>query len=232
MSAEVTSVSKENTVEIKKRESEEKTAIQVEKVLVSVGRSPNVEDVGLESMSIKHTQKGIQVNEYYQTSQPTIYAIGDVIPSMQLAHVAVKEGQIAVDHLLGKNPRILNEGLIPRCIYTQPEIASIGLPYEQVISQNKGNLVKGTGRFMANGKALIEREADGFVEILSEKETEDILYVGMIGPHVTELIAETSLAMNMDASPEELIDAIHPHPTLSEIIVEAAADTYDLSINQ
>ncbi|MGX7060218.1 dihydrolipoyl dehydrogenase [Vagococcus humatus] len=230
LSAEVTAVSN-NQVEITKGETGEKINLPVEKVLVSVGRCANVEDVGLESMSIRHDQKGIQVNQYYQTSQPTIYAIGDVIPGIQLAHVAVREGQIAVDHLLGKNPKLLDEKLIPKCVYTQPELASIGVPYAQIKKMKKDTLT-GTGRFMANGKALIERETEGFVEIIAEKETEDILYIGMIGPHVTELIAEASLGMNMDGSPEEFMDAIHPHPSLSESMVEAAADIYNLSINQ
>lgn len=194
---------------------------KAEKMLVSVGRQANIEGIGLENTEIQ-TEKGfIVTNEFYQTKESHIYAIGDVIGGLQLAHVASHEGIAAVEHIAGKNPSPMNYSLISKCIYSSPEAASVGLTEDEAIE--KGFKVK-TGKFSfrAIGKALVFGEADGFVKIIANEETDDLLGVHMIGPHVTDMITEAGIAMVLDATPWEMAHTIHPHPTLSEAIGEAA----------
>jgi dihydrolipoamide dehydrogenase len=192
-----------------------------EKVLVSVGRQANVEGIGLENTEIQVEKGFIVTNEFYQTKESHIYAIGDVIGGLQLAHVASHEGIIAVEHIAGENPSPMDYNLVSRCIYSSPEVSSVGITEDQAIE--KGFEVK-TGKFSfrAIGKALVFGESDGFVKIIADKETNDILGVHMIGPHVTDMISEAGLAMVLDATPWEIAHTIHPHPTLSEAIGEAA----------
>lgn len=192
-----------------------------DKVLVSVGREPNSENLGLQNTDIAVENGFIQVNEYYQTKESHIYAIGDVIGGMQLAHVASHEGITAVDHIAGQNPLPLDYLNIPRCVYSNPEIASVGLTEEQALE--KGHQLKiGKFSFQAIGKALIFGDTDGFVKIISDKETNDILGIHIIGPHATDLISEAGLARVLDATAWEVAHSIHPHPSLSEAIGEAA----------
>lgn len=194
---------------------------KAEKMLVSVGRQANIEGIGLENTEIQ-TEKGfIVTNEFYQTKESHIYAIGDVIGGLQLAHVASHEGIVAVEHIAGKNPSPMNYTLISKCVYSNPEAASVGLTEEEAVE--KGFKVKiGKFSFRAIGKALVFGESDGFVKIIANEETDDLLGVHMIGPHVTDMITETGLAMVLDATPWEIAHTIHPHPTLSEAIGEAA----------
>jgi dihydrolipoamide dehydrogenase len=194
---------------------------KAEKLLVSVGRQANVEGIGLENTEIQVEKGFIVTNEFYQTKESHIYAIGDVIGGLQLAHVASHEGIIAVEHIARKDPSALNYDLVSRCIYSNPEVSSVGITEEQ--AKEKGHKVKvGKFSFRAIGKALVFGESDGFVKIVADEETNDILGVHMIGPHVTDMITEAGLAMVLDATPWEIAHTIHPHPTLSEAIGEAA----------
>lgn len=208
----------------------EDDVLTVDKVMVAVGRKPNVEGIGLQNTSIKYDQQGIQVNEFYQTTEDHIYAIGDCIDTLQLAHVAEKEGEIAVSHMLNETAETIQYVNVPRCTYTTPEIASVGYTKETVPEDKKVTI--GTFNFTGNGKALIEGEAEGFVEVIRDEETDDLLGVSIIGPHATDLIAEASTSIYLDATPLEVGEAIHAHPTLSEAIQEAALDTYHLAIHK
>lgn len=192
-----------------------------EKLLVSVGRQANVEGIGLENTEIQLEKGFIQTNEFFQTKESHIYAIGDVIGGLQLAHVASHEGIVAVEHIAGENPHPIDYTLVSKCIYSSPEAASVGLTEDE--AKEKGYEVK-TGKFSfkAIGKALVYGMSDGFVKIVADKETNDILGVHMIGPHVTDMISEAGLAKVLDATPWEVAHTIHPHPTLSEAIGEAA----------
>ena len=192
-----------------------------EKILVSVGRLANIEDIGLENTDIQVDQGVIQVNEYFQTKESHIYAIGDVIGGLQLAHVASHEGIIAVEHIGGMNPDPLDNTLVPKCIYSSPEIASVGLTEEE--AREKGLKLKiGKFPFRAVGKALVYGESDGFVKIIADQDTDDVLGVHIIGPHATDMISEAGLARLFDAASWEVAHAIHPHPALSEALGEAA----------
>ncbi|WLR56411.1 dihydrolipoyl dehydrogenase [Mesobacillus subterraneus] len=192
-----------------------------DKLLVSVGRQANVEGIGLENTEIQLEKGFIQTNEFFQTKESHIYGIGDVIGGLQLAHLASHEGIVAVEHIANQNPHPIDYTLVSKCIYSSPEAASVGLTEDE--AKEKGHDVK-TGKFSfkAIGKALVYGESDGFVKIIADKETNDILGVHMIGPHVTDMISEAGLAKVLDATPWEIAHTIHPHPTLSEAIGEAA----------
>ncbi|MCM3566679.1 dihydrolipoyl dehydrogenase [Neobacillus mesonae] len=194
---------------------------KAEKILVSVGRQANTEGIGLENTEIQIEKGFIAVNPYFQTKESHIYAIGDCIGGLQLAHVASHEGIIAVEHIAGKKPDPLEYHLVSRCIYSNPEVSSVGITEEQAI-ENGHKVKTGKFSFKAIGKALVFGEADGFVKIIADDVTDDLLGVHMIGPHVTDMISEAGLALVLDAVPWEIAQTIHPHPTLSEAIGEAA----------
>lgn len=198
-----------------------KQSLQAERMLVSVGREANTANIGIENTDIVLSNGYIQTNDYFQTKESHIYAIGDVIGGMQLAHVASREGIVAIEHMAGKETYPINYENVPTCIYSSPEIASVGLT--EKAAKEKGYDIKvGKFPFKAIGKALVFGESDGFVKIIADKKTNDILGIHMIGPHVTDLISEAGLAKVLDATPWELSQSIHPHPALSEIIGEAA----------
>ncbi|MCY7749534.1 dihydrolipoyl dehydrogenase [Bacillus inaquosorum] len=199
----------------------ETVTYSAEKMLVSIGRQANIEGIGIENTDIVTENGVISVNENCQTKESHIYAIGDVIGGLQLAHVASHEGIIAVEHFAGLNPHPLDPTLVPKCIYSSPEAASVGLTEEEA-KENGHNVKIGKFPFMAIGKALVYGESDGFVKIVADHDTDDILGVHMIGPHVTDMISEAGLAKVLDATPWEVGQTIHPHPTLSEAIGEAA----------
>lgn len=191
------------------------------KILVSVGRQANVEGIGLENTDIIVSKGFISTNAYYQTKESHIYAIGDCIGGLQLAHVASYEGITAIEHITHNDPHIIDTELVPKCIYSRPEVASVGLT--EYAAEERGYDVKvGKFSFKSIGKALIFGESDGFVKIIADKKTNDILGIHMIGPHVTELISEAGLAKVLDATPWEIAHSIHPHPSLSEALGEAA----------
>ncbi|MBS4194602.1 dihydrolipoyl dehydrogenase [Lederbergia citri] len=208
----------------------EKT-FSADKILVSVGRKPNTDNIGLQNTDIQFLDNGsIKVNPSLQTKESHIYAIGDVIGGLQLAHVASHEGIKAVEHIAGLNPDSIVYENIPKCIYSSPEVASVGLTEKE--AREKGYNVKiGKFPFKAVGKALVVGNADGFVKIVADDITNDILGIHMIGPHVTDMISEAGLARVLDATPWEVGNSVHPHPTLSEAIGEAALAVDGLSIH-
>ncbi|WP_339228068.1 dihydrolipoyl dehydrogenase [Oceanobacillus sp. FSL K6-2867] len=199
----------------------EKQSLQAEKMLVSVGREANTANIGIENTDISLVNGYIETNDYFQTKESHIYAIGDVIGGMQLAHVASREGIVAVEHIAGKQTYPIHYENVPTCIYSNPEIASVGLT-EKAAKENGYDIKVGKFPFKAIGKALVFGESEGFVKIIADQKSNDILGIHMIGPHVTDLISEAGLAKVLDATPWELSQAIHPHPALSEIIGEAA----------
>ncbi|MBB4825668.1 dihydrolipoamide dehydrogenase [Sporosarcina luteola] len=197
------------------------TEFTAERMLVSVGRQANVEGIGLENTEIQVEKGFIQTKSTFQTKESHIYAVGDVIGGLQLAHVASHEGILAVEHIAGQPVESLDYTKIARCIYSSPEASSVGLTEKQ--AKDQGFDVKvGKFPFAAIGKALINGHADGFVKIIADKETDDILGIHMIGSHVTDLISEAGLAMVLDATPWEIASTVHPHPSLSEVMGEAA----------
>lgn len=214
-------LSKENGVSISAEVKGEVKEFKGEKILVSVGRRANVEGIGIENTEILVERGFIQTNEFFQTKESHIYAIGDVIGGLQLAHVASHEGIIAVEHIAGEDTHPLDYNLVSKCIYSSPEVAQVGLTEDQAKEQGF-NIKTGKFSFRAIGKALVFGESDGFVKIVADKDTDDILGVHMIGPHVTDMISEAGLAMVLNATPWEVANTIHPHPTLSEAIGEAA----------
>jgi dihydrolipoamide dehydrogenase len=212
---------KGNGVTIKAEHNGEQKMFTAEKMLVSVGRQANIEGIGIENTDIVVEKGFIQTNEFYQTKESHIYAIGDVIGGLQLAHVASHEGIVAVEHIAGQNPSPIDYTMISKCVYSRPEVASVGLTEEE--AKAKGYDVKvGKFPFKAIGKALVFGEAEGFVKIVADQKTNDLLGVHMVGPHVTDMISEAGLARVLDATPWEVAHTIHPHPTLSEAMAEAA----------
>lgn len=201
-----------------------------EKIMISVGRMANIDSIGLDNTKIVVENGFIKVNESYQTKESHIYAIGDIIATPQLAHVAMREGLLAANHLSGKSVTPLVYDDIAKCVYTSPEIASIGISEE--LAKDRGLDVK-TGKFSfrGNGKALVYGEGDGFVKVVADKKTNDLLGVSIIGPHATDLISEAALARFLDATAWEIGQTIHPHPTLSEALGEAALMVDGLGIH-
>ncbi|WLR49714.1 dihydrolipoyl dehydrogenase [Bacillus tianshenii] len=208
-------------ITIKAEHKGEEKSFSAEKLLVSVGRQANSEDIGLQNTDIEVENGFIKVNDYMQTKESHIYAIGDVIGGMQLAHVASHEGILAVEHIAGEKCDPIDYSMVSKCVYSNPEVASVGLTEEE--AKDLGYDVKtGKFQFRAIGKALVFGEADGFVKFVTDKDSEDLLGVHMIGPHVTDMISEAGLARVLDATAWEVAHTIHPHPTLAEAIGEAA----------
>ena len=188
--------------------------------LVSTGRVPNVEDLKLEMLGIVYDSKGIQVDETYQTNVPGIYAIGDVIGGQMLAHVASEEGIAAVEHIMGLKGHMRYDA-VPGCVFTFPEIAAVGLSEED--ARGKGiDYISSKFLFGANGKALTIGEEEGFVKVLAETQTKEIIGVHIMGPHASDLIHEAVLAVENKMTTEDISSVIHAHPTLSEALMEAA----------
>lgn len=192
-----------------------------EKVLVSVGRQANTEGIGIENTDIEIEKGYIKTRPTFQTKESHIYAIGDCIGGLQLAHVASHEGIAAIEHIANQTPEPMDYEKISRCIYSSPEAASVGITEKQ--AKDRGFSVKiGKFPFQAVGKALVNGKPEGFVKIVADEKTDDVLGVHMIGAGVTDMISEAGLAMVLDATPWEIADTIHPHPSLSEVIGEAA----------
>ncbi len=212
----------EGSVELLARSVGDKTeTFRAEKVLMAVGRRPLSDGIGLEAMGVA-TEKGyIKVDATMRTNVSGVYAIGDVIPTQALAHLASAEGVLAVEHMAGRPTRPINYDQIPGCTYCSPEIGSIGLT-EAKARERGYEVVVGKFPFSAVGKARILNQASGFVKIVAEKKYDEVLGVHIIGPAATELIAEAGAAMKLEATSEELVNTIHAHPTLSEAIHEAA----------
>ncbi|MCM3902213.1 MAG: dihydrolipoyl dehydrogenase [Pyrinomonadaceae bacterium] len=209
----------------------EAVKLEAEMLLVAVGRMPYTEGLGLEGTEIKVEKGFIQVDEFQQTGEKGVYAIGDVVPTPLLAHLASKEGMVAAEHIAGdKDVRPINLRLVPNCTYCDPEVASVGLT--EAKAREMGYEVKlGKFPFSASGKARIIGEEEGFVKIVSEAKYDEILGVHIIGPHATELIAEACVAMQLESTAEELGRTMHAHPTVSEAIMEAAEGVHGLTVH-
>lgn len=208
----------------------ETTEFTAEKMLVSVGRQANTEGIGIENTEIQLDKGYIQTKPTFQTKESHIYAIGDCIGGLQLAHVASHEGISAIEHIAGKQTEPMNYTNISRCIYSSPEAASVGLTEAQ--AKEQGFDVKvAKFPFAAIGKALVNGNSEGFVKIIADKKTNDLLGVHMIGAHVTDLISEAGLAMVLDATPWEVASTIHPHPSLSEVMGEASLAVDGIAIH-
>jgi dihydrolipoamide dehydrogenase len=212
------------------KEGEEPKELRAEQMLVATGRAPNTENVGLETTRAKVEKGFVQVDGRMRTAEPHLYAIGDVIGGLLLAHVAAHEGIAAVHAIAGAEAEPVDYLKMPRATYSRPQIASIGRT--QVEGERDGYTVKvGKFPFQADGKALIRGESEGFVKVIADAKTDEVLGVHMIGGNVTDLIAEASVAMLLESTAWEMGSAVHPHPTLSEAVGEAAMAVDGKSIN-
>ncbi|MFT7269617.1 MAG: dihydrolipoamide dehydrogenase [Roseivirga sp.] len=224
--AEVTSVDTKGTnckVTVKTKKGDE--VLEADVVLSAVGVATNLEGIGLEDLKVK-TEKGkIIVDDFYKTNVEGVYAIGDIVHGPALAHVASAEGIICVEKIAGKNPEALNYNNIPGCTYCQPEIASVG--YTEKAAKEAGYEIKvGKFPFSASGKAKAGGTSDGFVKLIFDAKYGECLGAHMIGANVTEMIAEMVSVRKLETTGHEIIKTVHPHPTMSEAIMEAAAAAY------
>jgi dihydrolipoamide dehydrogenase len=195
--------------------------VAAERLLMAVGRGPATAGLGLGAAGVKTEREWILVNGSMQTNVPSVYAIGDCVPTLQLAHVASAEAIVAVEHIAGRNPRPLNYEQMPRAVYSHPEVASTGLTEAQ--ARDKGHNVRAVKfPFMACSKAVIHGEREGFVKMVVDETYDALLGVQIIGPGATELIAEAVLALRLECTAEEFSRTVHAHPTLSESLMEAA----------
>jgi len=194
-------------------------------VLSAVGITPNIENLGLEEVGVK-TEKGrVVVDSYYKTNVEGVYAIGDIVQGQALAHVASAEGITCVEKIKGLHVDPIDYNNIPGCTYCSPEIASVG--YTEKAAKEAGYEIKvGKFPFSASGKASAAGAKDGFVKLIFDAKYGELLGAHMIGANVTEMIAEIVVARKLETTGHEMIKAVHPHPTMSEAIMEAAADAY------
>ncbi len=205
--------------------------IDADKILIAIGRKPRTENIGLEKTSIKPDRGFIKTDKWLQTSEPGIYAIGDIVlGTPQLAHVGSMEGIVAITKIAGKPGKPINPNHIPGATYSHPEIGSVGLT--EAKAREEGYDVKvGKFPFTANSRASIVGQHDGFIKIVSDAKHGEILGVHIIGPQATELIAEAVTAMELEATVEDLMWTIHAHPTLAEAMLDATSSVYGLAIN-
>ena len=209
---------------VKTKKGEE--TIECDVVLSAVGITANIENIGLEEVGIKIDKGKIVVDEYYNTNIKGYYAIGDVLPTQALAHVASAEGIVCVEKIAGENPDPIDYGNIPGCTYANPEIASVGMT--EVAAKEAGYDIKvGKFPFTASGKASASGHKDGFVKVVFDAKYGEWLGCHMIGYNVTEMIAEAVVARKLETTGHEVLKAVHPHPTMSEAVMEAVADAYD-----
>jgi dihydrolipoamide dehydrogenase len=211
-------------------EGAEPQELRAEQMLVAIGRAANTDDVGLDTTRAKVEKGLVQVDARMRTAEPHLYAVGDIIGGLWLAHVAAHEGIAAVHAIANAEPELVDYLKQPRATYSRPQIASIGRSEQEC---ERDGLPYRTGKFpfVANGKAIIHGETGGFAKVIAHKETDEILGVHLIGPSVTDLIAEASAAMLLEATAWEVGSAVHPHPTLSEALGEAALAVDGKAIN-
>ncbi len=210
---------------IKDLKKETESTIECDVVLSAVGITPNSEEIGLEALGIKTDRGLIQVDDYGQTNVPGIYAIGDITPGPALAHVASAEGIRTVEHIAGAHTEVMDYNNIPSCTYCQPEVASVG--YTEAAAKEAGYDIKvGKFPFSASGKASASGANDGFVKVIYDAKYGELLGAHMIGNHVTEMIAEIVAARKLETTGHEILRAVHPHPTMSEAVMEATAAAY------
>lgn len=221
----VDAATKTATVQVRDRMEE----IRAERVLVAIGRKPRVEGLGLDRIGVRYARQGIQVNEHMQTSIPHIYACGDVIGGIQLAHVAFHEGEVAALNACGIE-KTASYHAVPRCIYTSPEIASVGLTETQA-REKYGDVRIGEFAFSANGKALIRNEQAGKAKVIVEPKFNEIVGVSIVGPGATELIGQGTLMLHAEMTTDAMESFIAAHPTLSEALLEAVWNTTGQAIH-
>ena len=223
---EVDTKTKVLKVTTKNRKSGKEEVINCDVVLSAAGVTPNTENIGLEDLGITTERGLIPVNEFYATSAPGVYAIGDIVHGPALAHVASAEGIICVEKIAGHSPEALDYNNIPGCTYCSPEIASVG--YTETKAKEAGYDVKvGKFPFSASGKAKAAGASDGFIKVVFDAKYGEWLGAHMIGANVTEMIAEVVAARKLETTGHEIIKTVHPHPTMSEAIMEATAAAYD-----
>ena len=204
--------------------------LQAEKLLIATGRGAVTQGLGLEELGVKMERGFIKVDGQMSTGVPHLYAIGDVVGGVMLAHKATHEGFTAVEAILGNNPRPLDPNRIPRCTYTRPQVASVGISEDE--ARKNGHKVKvGNFPFSANSMATILNERVGFAKMVIDEETGEILGVHLLGPRVTELIYGPALAKLLESTMDEVALNVYPHPTLSDAIGEAAEDSEGMMIN-
>ncbi len=212
-------------VTMKNRKTGKEEIINCDVVLSATGITPNTENLGLEALGIQMDRGLILVSDYYQTNVAGIYAIGDVVPGPALAHVASAEGIICVEKIAGQNPQPMDYNNIPGCTYCSPEVASVG--YTEAAAKEAGYEIKvGKFPFSASGKAKAAGVPQGFVKVIFDAKYGEFLGAHMVGANVTELIAEVVTARKLETTGHEIIKAVHPHPTMSEAVMEAAAAAY------
>ncbi|TXK36752.1 dihydrolipoyl dehydrogenase [Pontibacter qinzhouensis] len=200
--------------------------LEADIVLSAVGIQTNLENLGLEETGVKTDRGRVLVDEYYKTNVDGVYAIGDIVPGPALAHVASAEGIICVEKIAGHHPEPLNYGNIPGCTYCSPEVASVGLT-EKAAREQGLDIKVGKFPFSASGKASAAGAKDGFVKVIFDAKYGEFLGAHMIGANVTEMIAEVVVSRKLETTGHEIIKSVHPHPTMSEAIMEAAAAAYD-----
>ena len=212
-------------VTVKNRADNKKEVIECDIVLSAAGITPNIENIGLEALGITTERGTIKVNEFYETNVTGIFAIGDVLPTQSLAHVASAEGIICVEKIAGHHPEPLDYNNVPGCTYCTPEVASVG--YTEAAARAAGYELKiGKFPFSASGKATAAGVKEGFVKVIFDAKYGEFLGAHLIGANVTEMIAEVVVARKLEATGHEIIKSIHPHPTMSEALMEAAAAAY------
>jgi dihydrolipoamide dehydrogenase len=204
--------------------------LTVDRLLMATGRAPNTLNIGLEGLGIAMDRGFIKVDGFMETNVKGVYAVGDVVPTPLLAHVAFQEGIVAVEKIAGKNPVPINYQQVPNCTYCDPQVASVGLTEAKALEA--GHKIKiGKFPFVASGRARIDDATDGFVKIVADEEYGEILGIHMIGGGVTELIAEGTVAMSLEGSVEDLVRTIHAHPTMSEAFHEALEGVFGSAIH-
>ncbi len=202
-----------------------KETLVADVVLSAVGIEANIEHLGIEKVGIKTERGKVLVNEFYETNVSGVYAIGDLIPGPALAHLASHEAIVCIEKIAGKNPHPIDYTNIPGCTYTYPEVASVG--YTEKSAKEAGYSIKvGKFPFSASGKASAAGAKDGFVKLIFDEKYGELLGAHMVGANVTEMIAEIVMARKLETTGHEIITAIHPHPTMSEAVMEAAAAAY------
>lgn len=194
--------------------------LETEKVLLAAGRLPDLGGIDVQRLGIELDGKAIKVDEKMKTNIPGIYAVGDVVGKIMLAHVASREGIVAVENIAGKEV-LMDYRVVPNCVFSMPEVASVGLTEEEARKEDN-NIKISKFPFMANGKALGMGETEGMVKMIVNADTSELLGVHILGAHASDLIAEGTLALSLDATAFEIVNTIHAHPTLAETIAEAA----------
>ena len=223
-------VLKNSGAEVKVKSRDDSDTVECDKVLIAVGVTGNIGGLGLDEAGVSVESGFIKVDESYRTSAPGIWAIGDCIGPPLLAHAASREGIEAVNSILGRQCRYLNPELVPSCTYCQPQVASVGIT-EAAAKERGYDTALGTFPFRPLGKALAMGEPEGFVKVVADKKSGKILGVHILGSEATEMIPEASLARWLDSTAADIHNAVHPHPTLSEALMEAASDSFGMAIH-